>query len=224
MKNLLEMPGVHFRKIKKGTVFIKQGEPVEYLYYLTSGYFYRIMTTAKGDEVIYSVKSASDDLASCLVGVFCIFGNHSSCTHIGRTSSTDFVAMTDCEGYMVPKETFYDYVQSDPVLLMHLLDTILDEYTLLLCNYQSHQEHSVANRLCQLLLEYSLPNQDNSCRLVGVKNVELAGFLGVHKVTVARIIKALKEMGTLERREDGLYIIDVPQLEAYAKGERLEYH
>ena len=67
--DLIKMPGVHFEKIKKGTVFIKQGEPVEYLYYLTKGYFYRVMTTIKGDEVIYSIKSANDDLAQCLIGV-----------------------------------------------------------------------------------------------------------------------------------------------------------
>lgn len=106
---LTDLPGVRFTKMPKGTVFIKQGDPVEYIYYLTSGYFYRIMTTVKGDEVIYSIKSASEDMAQCLIGVFCLYGSHSSRTHAGRGSSTDFVAMTDCEGYMIPKEEFYAY-------------------------------------------------------------------------------------------------------------------
>lgn len=222
--NLIDMPGVHFATMKKGTVFIKQGEPVEYLYYLTKGYFYRIMTTVKGDEVIYSIKSASDDLAQCLIGVFCLYGSHSSRTHAGRPSTTDFVAMTDCEGYLIPKESYYDYAMTNPELLSHLLDTMLDEYGRLLRNYQSHQEQSVANRLCQLLLEYSEPNENNSSRIVTVKNVALAGFLGVHKVTVARIIKALKEKQTVKRCQNELCIIDVPQLERYANGEYLEYH
>lgn len=222
--DLLKMSGVRFTKLAKGTVFIKQGESPEFLYYLTKGYFYRIMTTIKGDEVIYSIKSASDDMAQSLIGVFCLYGKYSSQTHEGRASSTDFVAMTDCEGYLISKEVFYEYASDNAELLNHLLDAMLDEYVRLLYNYQSRQEFSVANRLCQFLLEYSDPNQDNTVRRVSVKNVDLAGFLGVHKVTVARIIKSLKEGGCLERRKNGLFIIDVPQLERYANGAYLEYH
>lgn len=221
---LTDLPGVRFTKMPKGTVFIKQGDPVEYIYYLTSGYFYRIMTTVKGDEVIYSIKSASEDMAQCLIGVFCLYGSHSSRTHAGRGSSTDFVAMTDCEGYMIPKEEFYAYANDNPELLSRLLDVMLDEYVRLIQNYQSHQEQSVANRLCQLLLEHSTPNGDNTKRLVVVKNVDLAGFLGVHKVTVARIIKALKELAIVERDGSSLYITDVPGMERYANGAYLEYH
>lgn len=133
---LTDLPGVRFTKMPKGTVFIKQGDPVEYIYYLTSGYFYRIMTTVKGDEVIYSIKSASEDMAQCLIGVFCLYGSHSSRTHAGRGSSTDFVAMTDCEGYMISKEEFYAYANDNPELLSRLLDVILDEYVRLIQNYQ----------------------------------------------------------------------------------------
>lgn len=221
---LTDLPGVRFTKMPKGTVFIKQGDPVEYIYYLTSGYFYRIMTTVKGDEVIYSIKSASEDMAQCLIGVFCLYGSHSSRTHAGRGSSTDFVAMTDCEGYMIPKEEFYAYANDNPELLSRLLDVMLDEYVRLIQNYQSHQEQSVANRLCQLLLEHSTPNGDNTKWLVVLKNVDLAGFLGVHKVTVARIIKALKELEIVERDGSSLYITDVPGMERYANGAYLEYH
>lgn len=220
---LIDMPGVNFSKIKKGTVFIKQGDTIPYLYYLKKGYFYRIHTTAKGGEVIYSIKSASEDISESIIGVFSLYGNHSSQTHIGRISQMDFVAMTDCEGYIIPKEIFYSYVQTDPDLLSRLLDVILDEYVRLIQNYQSHQEHSVANRLCQLLLEYSVPNKDNTIRSVQVKNTDLSGLLGIHAVTVSRIIRSLKTRNAVERAGKELYIIDVPQVERYAKGEPLIY-
>lgn len=224
LTDIEKLPDVRFAKIKKGTIFIKQGDPVEYVYCITKGYFYRIMTTIKGDEVIYSIKSASNNLAESLIGVFYLYGSQSSRTHCGRLSLTDFVAMTDCEGYLIPKETFYQLAQYDPELLGCLLDTALDEYAQLIQNYQSHQEQSVANRLCRLLLEYSEPNDDNSSRLVLVKNVDLAGFLGVHKVTVARIIKSLKEQHIVERDNHDLRIVNVPLLEEYANGLYLEYH
>lgn len=57
-----------------------------------------------------------------------------------------------------------------------------------------------------------------------MKNVDLAGFLGVHKVTVARIIKALKALEIVERDGSSLYITDVPGMERYANGAYLEYH
>ena len=222
--DLTNLPGVRFTTIKNGTVFIKQGERVDHIFYLTSGYFYRIMTTVKGDEVIYGLKSASEDLSKCLIGIFSLFGNGSSRTHEGRLSSSDFVAMTDCEGYVIPKESVYTYLADNPEMMLLLLDVLADEYARLIKNYQAHQEQSVANRLCQLLLEHSTPNGDNTKRLVVVKNVDLAGFLGVHKVTVARIIKALKELEIVERDGSSLYITDVPGMERYANGVYLEYH
>ncbi|MDO4281101.1 MAG: Crp/Fnr family transcriptional regulator [Peptococcaceae bacterium] len=221
---LIEMPGVRFTKMKKGTIFIKQGETADHIFYLTSGYFYRIMTTVKGEEVIYSVKSASEEMAKCLIGVFSLYGGDSSRSHQGRPSTTDFVAMTDCEGYLIPRAAFFQYIEGDALLANRLLDAMVDEYTRLLRTYQSHQEQGVANRLCQFLLEYSTPNADNTTRQVGVKNVELAGFLGVHRVTVARIIKSLKEEGILARTGNTLTVIDVARLEDYANGDHLEYH
>lgn len=47
-------------------------------------------------------------------------------------------------------------------------------------------------------------------------NIEIAKFLTVHKVTVSRILRALKEQGCVERTERGLLLRDISALEAYA--------
>ena len=46
----------------------------------------------------------------------------------------------------------------------------------------------------------------------------------MHKVTVARVLRALKEQGCVERTNQGLLLKNVPLLTAYVQGDKvLEY-
>ena len=145
--DLIEMEGVRFCKMKKGHVFLQQGEPVEMLYYLTRGTLYRSFTTARGDEVLYGIKKAQPDagLANSLVGVLSYYSEDRIC-------STTFIAVTECEGYLVPGEVFGAYVKDKPALLLDIVQMAMREYHDLMINYQAHQEKHIANRLCQVLL------------------------------------------------------------------------
>lgn len=54
-------------------------------------------------------------------------------------------------------------------------------------------------------------------------NSELARYLGIHRVSVVRILKQLEDQGALKRTELGLVIEDEAAILAYAKGKRFTY-
>lgn len=216
---LLEMDGVYFSKMNKGRVFIQQGEPVKMLYYLTKGTLYRSFTTARGDEVLYGIKKASPGagVAQALVGVLSLYNE-------GYVCSTSFTAMTECEGYLVPCDVFFAYVQDKPEILADILHLAMAEYRNLMINYQAHQEKHIANRLCQVLLNQAEQGADGNSYVRNISNLELAGFLGIHQVTVSKILKCLKQRQVIQRTKQGWQILDKPQLERLAAGEKLDYH
>ena len=52
-----------------------------------------------------------------------------------------------------------------------------------------------------------------------ITNVEMAKFLSVHKVTVARILRALKEEQMIMRTADGLLLLEPEKLRQYAENQ-----
>ena len=212
---MLEVPGMVFCPIKKGEKIIEQGETVEHIYYLTKGTCYRVVLNDKGDEIIYGVKQ-TDTLAQSLVGVMSIYG--------GGVSANSFVAQTDCEGYYIPKEEFLAYAKHNPELLDELLHMAAREHYDLYLNFQSRQEGRIANRLCQMLLDQSQRTEEGEWLIDrSLMNVRLGQFLGIHTVTVAKIMKQLKAEGIIRRTAQGTLITDRAGLEAYAQGKRMVY-
>lgn len=219
--DITKLQGVSFIEVKKGDSIIKQREPIDFVFYMTEGCLYRILTTMKGDEVLIGIYYAGD-FEKSLIGALSLYGNKPPYGK-GMASTTSFVAKTNCEGYKIPRKVFEDYIAAHPELETQLLNFSMDEYNRLLRNYISRQEQCVANRFCQLLLEYSLPDEIGTIRSVYISNMDLAGLTGLHKVTISRIMKALKNEGIIIRDKEGIKIINVPALKIYAEGKVLEY-
>ena len=85
-------------------------------------------------------------------------------------------------------------------------------------------ESSVSVQLCKFLLEYSRDSEAGRVLSKKYSNIEISKFLSMHKVTVARVLRALKEQGCVERTNQGLLLKNVPLLTAFAQGDKvLEY-
>jgi len=214
--DLIKMPGVVYCEFKKGESIIRQGEKVDFIYYLLSGTCYRTTITGKGDEIIYGVKE-SNDFVKSLVGVLILYAN--------GFSVSNFIAKSKCCCYKIPKETFFEYVKDKSEILSQLLYLAMWELRELHALFQSRQEGKVANRLCELLLKNSQNRQDKLVvNKVYSNNAEISRFLGIHKVTVAKILKTLRDEGIIDKQKEGIVILDEKKLVSYAKAEKtIEY-
>lgn len=81
-------------------------------------------------------------------------------------------------------------------------------------------EGSTSSLLCELILRNAEVRDGGAFLPKKYTNVEMAKFLSVHKVTVARILRVLKEEGCVARTKNGLQILDKAALWAYVDGEK----
>ncbi|EGW39110.1 Crp/Fnr family transcriptional regulator [Desulfosporosinus sp. OT] len=209
---LFKMNGVEQCEFKKGSYIIRQGENVDYLYYLTSGTCYRTLITEKGDEIIYGIKESNNSIRS-IMGVLSLFSNGISAYH--------FIAKSKCCCLKIPKDTFLKYVQDDANILRQLLQMATGNIRELVDSLQARNEGKVGNRLCKFLLNKS--QDDHGVLLVNkyYSNATISRFLGIHKVTVAKILRALKNEGILKKEKDGIIILNENKLTSYANDEKI---
>lgn len=209
--DFLMLPGVSECHFRKGDVLIYAGQEVDCVYYLKKGVIYREIITASGNESILSTK-AGDRLVESLVGVLIFY-------HPGPSTS-NFIAHTNCICYRIPKKVCMDYLLEHPKLLEDVVRLSMEEYVRLYELFQVKQEGSAAGQLCKFLLEHSEETKEGRLLPKNYTNVTMAKFLSVHKVTVARIIRVLKEEGTVARTKEGLLLLSPDKLNAYAESEK----
>ena len=207
------LPGVTQCRFKRGAYLIRAGEQVDYVYYLLQGTVYREMVSASGRISILSSK-ASGSIVQSLVGILVIFRREGS--HISRN---DFIAHSTCICYRIPVQVCMNYLRQHPDLMEEVAYTAMDEYNKLMLLFQAKEEGCVASRLCGLLLERSKPTEAGLLVSRKLTNVEMAKFLSVHKVTVARILRALKEEQLILRTADGLLLLEPEKLRQYAENQ-----
>ena len=94
-----------------------------------------------------------------------------------------------------------------------------------LYHYYTSRESSAAGRLCGLLLEQSEKDAGGELVLDSLFTYdELSHYLGVHNITVARIMSALKKEGVIRKLGRKTVISDMKKLKAIIDEELiLEY-
>lgn len=196
------------RTFQKGDTIIRQGENVDYLYFLQSGSCYRYVVTPKGDNVIYEIKEPDESL-SCLIGVLALY------TQSEGTNFT-FVARTKCECLCIPAADFVSWAAERADVQNGLLRLAMCYYRELSQAYQSHQEGRIANRLCSILADCCISQDKEWIIEKKYSFSEMADMLGVHAVTVSRIVRYLCDEGILEKNTAQLRVLDMDRLLQYA--------
>mgnify|MGYP002569564617 CR=1 FL=1 len=215
MKQLIQSPDVTYCEFPAKTYIIRQGEQVDYVYYLVSGTCYHTADTVSGGEIINTVRKPTNNIHSIL-GLTFIYTKE-------RLSMGNFIAKTTCFCYKIPYQMMKHYVRNTPTIadeLLHIFAGKVESY-----NYRYHERHEgqAANALCALLLTNSKLQDDTYIVDSTFTNAHISRILGIHKVTTAKILRALKEQWIIDKIEKQIYILEPAMLKAYAEGEKLNY-
>jgi CRP-like cAMP-binding protein len=217
--DLQKMPGVHYCEFKKNDIIIRQGEKLDAVYYLISGVCYRRAVNKKGDEIIYGIKESqpgtefSPNFVQSVIGVLVLYSEDG-------ISSSNFCASVKCCCYRIPKEVFFSYVQDKPDAITQIAKLAMKELRILAGSFQARQEGQVANQLCRLLLKHAKPGPDGVLTVKNLSNLAIGQLLGIHKVTVSRILRALKLEEVIDKYRNCIVIRDGNRLKEYAWSEQ----
>lgn len=203
------------REFKKGEYLLREGDKVVNLFYLLKGSCNRIETNIFGDEVIYNTKQANQ-------GIYSLIGVNALYTKESRSPST-FIARTEVKCYKINAEKAKSYISQQPEILISLLHMNEDSYDFLKSSFKHRMERTTANFFCNILLKNTVEMNGEIYLKEDLTNLELSQRLGVHQVTVARIMTILKNEKVLERNSKGIQVLKPNCLKEYAEGKKLNY-
>ena len=206
LRNFPNAKKCHF---EQGDIIINQGEEISKIYYLLEGKVYRQMTTERGMETTLSIKSsANENNIEALIGVLVAYRNP-------RVSNGMFIAKTPCICLEIAIDDFIKYASKDAELLQKILFYSMDQYGNLLEFYRTKQDKDTVAKLCQQLLLNSKTGKTTGLKYVNkITNIELAERLGVHAVTVSRIMGALKKKDIIVKKNGKIIIKDEEYMES----------
>lgn len=209
---------MHFpqQTFEKNTYIVRQGQAVENIYYLAEGSCVRNLFTLKGDELIYDERIA-DQSVSCLIGALTLY-----CPVV--IHETNFIAKTACVCYKIYYKDFLRFLSCYPSVLHELLSMAMSSYQQLNANFHAKQKGQAAGRVCSFILENARMVAQSKILDKHFNSSEIARYLGMHRITVNKIILALSEQVCIERREEGIVVLDEAALMSYVYGDkRLNY-
>lgn len=206
-----QLSGVISYTYPKGSYIFKQGDLIDFVYCLTSGTACRTFFSSEGEESIYRYLDEFDFLGSLAV-----ITDNPSITY-------NIIAKTECKGYKIPHQIFKEYAEQNPIVLKSLLIRAVEELNHVTHNGLSMRQRKMGNRVCQLLLERAVQIDQQLIVPKSITYLELSKFLGIHSVTLSRILRVLSEQSVIKKTKKGIILLDIPQLTRFAEGEKFLY-
>ena len=172
---------VHY---KKGDTIAMQGNACRSLYILCEGSVYDKMISEEGKEFTLDTLSAPDVLASAFVfsseGIFPV----------------TILANSDCDLWIVSKESLLRIIESEPLVLRNYLTVISDHSMFLSKRLNEFALQTLSSRIMSYI------EQNGS-----IQNLQEAAFiLGVARPSLSRVIQQLVGQGVLKKENRG-YIL-----------------
>ncbi len=204
------------KEFKKGETMIRQGEEACCIYYLEKGKARRNAYTVRGDELVYDERVA-DNSSSCLLGAL-------SSYYPTRVHSTNFVAETNCVCRKVPVGDFRLFLHENPDIMDDLLYIAMQSYAMVDGNFRGKMRGLAPSRVATYLLQRVTKNDGVYVYRTRLNASAISRDLGIHRLTVGKIIRALADEGIIVYQGDSFVVKLVERLRNVADGmEAIDY-
>ncbi len=197
---------------KKGHYLVKQGEKVDYVYFLAGGSCKVYGLTPKGEEVVYDMREAKPRTIRCFIGGL-------SACRPDTPHRGSFQAASECYAYRLSVEEFKTFLIEHPRVFDAFMAWVMDRYAILEDMFLFKQTQNAPGLVASVVLGHVIKAKDAYYLSPEMTNSGIARFAGANRVTVVRIMQALEREGVLEKTEEGTFVRDLDRLRHYASGE-----
>lgn len=185
------------RRFSKGDTIYYQGDMPSSFYYLKKGKVKVYMTSADGMEKILSTAKSGE-----------ILGEAAFFDKMPRISCAE--AVTDSEIAVINQQLLINLIQSNPDIAMELLNIQAKRIRELSAQIDSMTFLQADGRIARLLLQSCNSNSST----VNLTHEEIAGIIGVSRVTVSKILNSFKRKGYLKTAYRKIILVDKNSLYA----------
>lgn len=192
-RELLRQIGVK-QVLPRGTTLGKNREEEKMLYYIEEGLCALVQDDKDGEEIIYNYFQEQEILGGLHF--------HLDEEYSGGYEEAPcyFITKTKAVVYKIPYEAVYKLVATKPEVAFLIAKAISKHFQEVLNHFHQANDEYTHVRVCKLLLDLSREIDGVSILDKHFTYVEISKYLGVHSVTIARIMIALKNKGVIEKR------------------------
>lgn len=196
--------------LKKGSILFDEHstDKTRYIYYLAEGICSVSGISHHGREQIFLYQKAGD-----MLGHVPYLISPEAQAHPYAYRRPTILAKTHCVLYEIPQEFFVEHLHQDLEFSIYLNEILARNYSMALAHLKQMQEDSVVSSACRFLLQVASPSAEGLIVPKLFTYGEIARFLGVHEVTVSKIIGRLKQESLVTRISSGLLISNTKELE-----------
>jgi CRP/FNR family transcriptional regulator len=187
------------KKILKGSIIYHQGDKARCFYYLKKGRVKVVMTSADGMEKTLSTASAGE-----------ILGEAAFFDKMPRISSA--YALTNIEVVSVDEAKLLSLIKDNPELALALLEIQATRIRQLSSQIDAITFMKADGRIASLLLRSASSN------IVNYTHEEIAGIVGVSRVTVSKILNRFKREGLLKTDYGKIVLLNTVELKRISQG------
>jgi CRP-like cAMP-binding protein len=191
------------KEFARGEMVFNEGDSVEQVILLTSGFVKITQLGANGSQVVLRFGAPGD-----ILGAASLFstGNHCGTAQAFRT----------CQGIVWSARTFKALVDSLPVLHQNMTRILGEELRELQERFREVATENVASRVARQLvrLTQKIGRRSGDEIEASLTREELAQMTGTTLFTVSRLFSIWEARGIVRPRREGVTICDVPALRA----------
>lgn len=197
-------------KLKKNTVLFDEHstDRTSCVYYLAEGICSISGISSTGREQIFLYVKAGE-----MLGHVPFLMPQEARTHLYAYRRPTILAKSNCVLYEIPEKDFLEYLHQNLEFSVYLNQLMAHNYSVALAHLKQMQEESVVSSICRFLLQVSLPAEEGMIVSKMFTYKEISKFLGVHEVTVSKVIGRFKQEAYVKKIPSGLLITDTSSLE-----------
>lgn len=207
--------------VERNTRIVNAETKLDDIYYLEEGIVALTDLLEDGDERIYRYHKRGE-----LLGIFKLYNMIPSLKNSPRHTICDIynsVSKTDCVVYRLNPEAVLDFLYRNPEMLIEQIRMTGKVNINHSFRYSRMLKNRTPNILCEVMLEFSRETDGVLQLDPYFSNAEIARYMGIHVVTVGKILKQLKAEKLIDRRQGRIVILNRQGMEEYLGEKIMKY-
>lgn len=195
--------------VKKGLCLVPSIGQDNALYCLKEGLCALVRYTRNGDEIIYHYFKTGDLIGSVYFHLLYQTLNPQD----NLTELSQIYAKTDCQLYRVEYTKLNELIVQKPEFSHFLTYSVAKRFVSVVNHFHASLEDSTAIRLYKMLIQLAHYKDGDYMLDKYFTYVEIAKYLGVHSVTISRLMLGLKNQGIITKAGHCIVISDMACLQ-----------
>jgi CRP/FNR family transcriptional regulator, cyclic AMP receptor protein len=194
------------KSVARGTVIFAKDDPGSSLFAIRKGTVKMTVPSVDGHDAVFNVMKDGD-----------IFGEISLLD--GQPRSTNAVAITDCEIFVIERRDFLPLVQEEPQIALKLAETLCARLRQTTQQAESLMFLHLPGRLAKALLRLSALDGGACEPKIAITQKDLGNLIGLSRESTNRQLRLWERQGRVRLERGGIAVLSMKALERIAESD-----